>query len=85
VAPSIVNFVLLQDPTGKINGYFHERVVNEYGPELGVGCVLLLSRVSSVVMPTTRASLKASTHYYWFYVIIPGGYLLLGSGHTTDT
>lgn len=35
-----------QDPTGKINGYMHEGVVNEYGPDLSVGCVLLLSRVS---------------------------------------
>jgi hypothetical protein len=45
----LVFAIYAQDPTGKVSGYLHESLVDEYGPELGVGSVLLLSEVGVIV------------------------------------
>lgn len=42
--------IYTQDPTGvRVQGYVHTELVEEYGPELAVGAVLLLTKVNFIL------------------------------------
>ena len=39
----------MADPSGKIDGYIHESILEEHGSDFGIGCVLLLTSVAICV------------------------------------
>lgn len=39
--------VVIQDPSGRMKGYFHPDCLEEYGPDLGPGAAVLLKEASA--------------------------------------